>query len=105
MYWNFTTSREKGRFFTEPYTISLSQIGQRAIGCPGLDTPFGTVEKPNWPHRFFSAIKMILTICSPSPSPSPSQYHENIIVTTTTYFGSQEHQFSHLWLASHELQS
>ena len=26
--------------------------GQRAIGCPGLDTPFGTVEKPNWPHRF-----------------------------------------------------
>jgi len=36
MYWNFTTSREKG---------------QRAIGCPGLDTPFGTVEKPNWPHR------------------------------------------------------
>ena len=62
MYWNFTTSREKGRFFTELYTISLSQIGQRAIGCPGLDTPFGTVEKPNWPHRFFSVIKMILMI-------------------------------------------
>jgi len=36
MYYNFTTSREKG---------------QRPIGCPGLDEPFGTLDQPNWPFR------------------------------------------------------
>ena len=32
LYYNFTTSRENG---------------QRPRGCPGLDEPFGTLEKPN----------------------------------------------------------
>jgi len=36
MYYNFTTSREKG---------------QRPIGCPGLDEPFGSITEPNWPFR------------------------------------------------------
>ena len=35
LYWNFT----------------VGGVGQRAIGCPGLDEPFGTVDEPNWPHR------------------------------------------------------
>ena len=36
--------------------------GQRAIGCPGLDTPFGTVENPNWPHRFLLKYLSKMTI-------------------------------------------
>ena len=39
LFWNLTTSEN---------------LGQRAIGCKGLDEPFGEVEKygtPNWPYR------------------------------------------------------
>ena len=35
LYWNFQVGGE----------------GQRAIGCPGLDEPFGTVDEPLWPFR------------------------------------------------------
>ena len=35
MYWNFTVGGQN----------------QRAMGCPGLDMPFGTIDKPNWPYR------------------------------------------------------
>ena len=46
--------------FAFPYEIGLfwklttGGVGQRAIGCNGLDEPFGEVEKygtPNWPYR------------------------------------------------------
>ena len=43
--------------FAFPYEIGLfwnftvGGVGQRAIGCPGLDEPFGTISKPNWPFR------------------------------------------------------
>ena len=36
MYWNLT---------------SPHGLNQRAMGCPGLDLPFGTVDEPNWPYR------------------------------------------------------
>ena len=38
MYWNFTMG-PPGKIF------------QRAMGCPGLDEPFGTYENPNWPYK------------------------------------------------------
>jgi len=35
LYWNFTVGGE----------------AQRAVGCPGLDAPFGSVNDPKWPFR------------------------------------------------------
>ena len=35
LYWNFT----------------VGGVGQRAIGCPGLDEPFGTITEPKWALR------------------------------------------------------
>ena len=35
LYWNF----------------QVGGVGKRAIGCPGLDEPFGTIDEPLWPFR------------------------------------------------------
>ena len=35
LYWNFT----------------VGGVAQRAVGCPGLDEPFGSVDAPNWPYK------------------------------------------------------
>ena len=43
--------------FAFPYEVgffwnfTVGGVGQRAVGCPGLDEPFGTIDKPNWPLR------------------------------------------------------
>lgn len=43
--------------FAFPYEIGLfwnmtvGGVGQRAVGCAGLDEPFGTITEPNWPFR------------------------------------------------------
>ena len=31
-------------------------VGQRPMGCDGLDDPFGTIENPLWPYRRSSPI-------------------------------------------------
>ena len=33
------------------WNLTVGGVGQRAIGCPGLNEPFGTITKPNWPYR------------------------------------------------------
>ena len=33
------------------YSFQVGGPGKRAIGCPGLDEPFGTVDEPLWPYR------------------------------------------------------
>ena len=37
------------------WNFSVGGVGQRAIGCPGLDRDFGTVDEPNWPYRVDSS--------------------------------------------------
>ena len=43
--------------FAFPYEIGLfwnltvDGVGQRAVGCPGLDEPFGSIDEPLWPFR------------------------------------------------------
>ena len=61
--------------------------GQRAIGCPGLDTPFGTVENPNWPHRFL--LKYLSTM--------------SVAVIVKNFH--QEHKIPNICITRHELQS
>jgi len=39
LYWNFT----------------VGGVAQRAVGCPGLDRPFGSLNQPNWPFRTSSS--------------------------------------------------
>ena len=46
MYWNLTTGG----------------VGQRAVGCPGLDEPFGEVTEygtPNWPYKTGKRLKKV----------------------------------------------
>ena len=33
------------------WNLTVGGVAQRAVGCPGLDEPFGTVSAPNWPYR------------------------------------------------------
>jgi len=33
------------------YNFTVGGVGQRAIGCSGLDEDFGTVSDPKWPYR------------------------------------------------------
>ena len=33
------------------WNLTVGGVGQRAVGCPGLDEPFGTIDEPNWPLR------------------------------------------------------
>ena len=33
------------------WNLTVGGVNQRAIGCPGLDEPFGTITEPNWPYR------------------------------------------------------
>ena len=33
------------------WNLTVGGVGQRAMGCPGLNEDFGTVSKPNWPYR------------------------------------------------------
>ena len=40
LYWNLTSPHEEN---------------QRPMGCPGLDMPFGTIDKPNWPYKNIAA--------------------------------------------------
>ena len=40
LYWNLTSPHEEN---------------QRPMGCPGLDMPFGTIDKPNWPYKNIKA--------------------------------------------------
>jgi len=49
MSWNnqFAFPWEIGMF----WKFSVGGVGQRAIGCPGIDEEFGTVANPKWPFR------------------------------------------------------
>ena len=33
------------------WNIQVGGVAQRAIGCPGLDEPFGSVDEPLWPFK------------------------------------------------------
>lgn len=37
------------------WNFSVGGVAQRAVGCPGLDRDFGTVDQPNWPFRVDSS--------------------------------------------------
>ena len=39
------------------WNLTVGGLNQRAMGCPGLDVPFGTIDRetelgsPNWPYK------------------------------------------------------
>ena len=37
------------------WNLTVGGLNQRGMGCPGLDLPFGTIDKPNWPYRNIAA--------------------------------------------------
>ena len=43
--------------FSFPYEVGMywdfqvGEVSQRAIGCPGIDEPFGTIDEPLWPFK------------------------------------------------------
>ena len=47
--WNnqFAFPWEVGMF----WNMTVGGVGQRAIGCTGLDAEFGTITDPKWPYR------------------------------------------------------
>ena len=33
------------------WDFQVGEAGQRSIGCPGIDEPFGKVDEPLWPFK------------------------------------------------------
>ena len=75
LYWNFT----------------VGGVAQRAVGCPGLDTPFGTVDQPNWPYRnnkspIFASPAMDCEVNTYSPEGKPMHEIVDDLASDNEYF-------------------
>jgi len=78
LYWNFT----------------VGGVAQRAIGCPGLDTPFGTITKPNWPYRnnkspIFSSPAMDCNVNTYAPDGKPMHEIVDELANDNEYFAEK----------------
>jgi len=78
LYWNF----------------SVGGVGQRAIGCPGLDKPFGTVEEPNWPFRtsnspIFASDAMDCNVNTYSPDGEPMHNIVDQLASDNEFFAEK----------------
>jgi len=75
LYWNFT----------------VGGVGQRAVGCPGLDRPFGTITTPNWPYRntgspIFASPAMECSLNTYAPDGKPMHQIVDELASDNEYF-------------------
>merc|ERR1719483_861574 len=74
------------------WNISVGGIGQRAVGCPGLDTPFGTVAEPNWPFKvangipIFASPAMDCNLNTDAPDGKPMHQVVDELASDNEYF-------------------
>ena len=69
----------------------MGGVAQRAVGCPGLDTPFGTVEEPNWPYRtskspMFASPAMDCEVNTYAPEDKPMHEIVDYLASDNEYF-------------------
>jgi len=67
------------------WNLTVGGLNQRAMGCPGLDVPFGTIDRetelgsPNWPYKKgFASPAMNCGLNDYKPMGCPASMHEII---------------------------
>ena len=78
LYWNFT----------------VGGVAQRAVGCPGLDRPFGSVNQPNWPFRtsnspIFASPAMDCNLNTYAPEDKPMHKIVDDLAEDNEYFAER----------------